>query len=70
VDDAKPLRPKRHSLADCDWMSMMSDASLFLTIHEGGPAAGLSRQMPAFGSKLSYSQTAALVAYIRRFCGE
>lgn len=67
---AKPLRSERHGLADCDRMSMMSDATLFLAIHDGGAAIGMSRQMPPFKDKLSYRQIAALVAYVRQFCGE
>jgi mono/diheme cytochrome c family protein len=68
--DTKPLRSTRRGLADCDRMSMMSDATLFLAIHDGGAAIGMSHQMPPFKDKLSYRQIAALVAYVRQFCGE
>jgi mono/diheme cytochrome c family protein len=41
-----------------------------LVIARGGPVAGLSPEMPAFGAALSHEKIAELVAYLRRFCGE
>ncbi len=64
-----PGRIKPHSLADCSWMNMMSDATLFLAIKNGGPAIGLGAEMPAWGSRLSDQEISELVLYIRSFCG-
>lgn len=47
---------------------MMSDPTLFLIIKNGGPAAGLSAKMPAYGTRLSYDQMAQLVGYLRELC--
>jgi cytochrome c oxidase cbb3-type subunit III len=57
-----------HSFADCDWMSMRSDATLFLVIGQGSGAVGLPAQMPGFSGKLSDTQISKLVTYIRRVC--
>lgn len=62
-------RFKPRSLADCSWMNMMSDATLFLAIKDGGPAVGLSPDMPAWGGRLSDQDIRDLVHYIRSFCG-
>jgi hypothetical protein len=64
----KSLGTKPHAFDDCSWMSMMSDATIFLTIKGGGAAVGLESDMPAFRNKLSNDKVAALVTYIRRFC--
>jgi mono/diheme cytochrome c family protein len=58
--DARALHHRPHSFADCDWMSLMSDATLYLIISQGGAAIGLSSEMPAFNGKLTYDQIAAL----------
>ena len=59
---------KPHSFTDCDWMDLMSDATLFLVITEGSPAGGFRSGMPAFGGKLSYDQVVGLIQYVRGFC--
>jgi hypothetical protein len=41
-----------------------------LVIERGGPVAGLSPEMPAFGAALTREQITGLVAYLRRFCAE
>lgn len=50
-------------------MRMMSDATLFLAIKNGGQAVGLRADMPAFGGRLSDEDISDLVLYIRNFCG-
>jgi mono/diheme cytochrome c family protein len=62
------LGRRLHRLADCDWMSLMSDATLFLLIKEGGPAVGFPAGMPAFGNQLSSDQITRLIGYVREFC--
>jgi mono/diheme cytochrome c family protein len=57
-----------HSLRDCSWMSLMSDATLFLAIKSGGGAIGIRSSMPAFGDRLTNDEIAGLVSYIRGFC--
>jgi len=64
---ANSLR-KPHSFADCSWMNLMSDATLYLVISEGSSAGGFRAGMPAFGAKLSYAQMASLIEYVRSFC--
>ncbi len=65
---ANALDERPRSFHDCDWMEMMSDATLFLIIRDGGDAAGFRPGMPAFGKDLDYDQMVALIAYIRSLC--
>jgi high-affinity iron transporter len=48
-------------------MTKRNDEFLVAVITEGGPAKGLSADMPA--SKLSKTEVRALVAYLRKFAG-
>lgn len=57
-----------HSLADCDWMALMSDATLFLLIDHGSAAAGFPAGMPGFGGQLDSEQIMRLIGHIRSFC--
>ncbi len=57
-----------HSLADCGWMAMKSDATLFLAIKEGSGAIGLLSGMPPFGGALDDEQITELIGYLRSFC--
>lgn len=66
--EAPQLRVHLRSFADCGWMSMMSDATIFLVIKDGATAAGFPAGMPAFGGKLGYDQMVELVKYVRAFC--
>jgi len=65
---ARDLPVPIHSFTDCDWMSMMSDATLFLIIKDGSSSAGFPAGMPATDGRLSYDQIARLVHYVRKFC--
>jgi hypothetical protein len=47
-----------------------TDADWTAAIRYGGPAVGLSSQMPAFGEVLDNDHVAGLVAHMRRFCAE
>lgn len=54
----------------CSLSSSEPDADWELVIAQGGPAAGLSSEMPAFGEALDADQVRALVDYLRTFCAE
>jgi len=62
------LRTTIRSFADCDWMSMRSDAILFLLIKKGSGAVGLAPEMPPFGGRLDDEQISDLIGYVRIFC--
>ncbi|MGA7870284.1 MAG: c-type cytochrome [Candidatus Binatus sp.] len=68
--EAPQLQVHLRSFTDCGWMSMMSDATIFLVIKDGAAAAGFPAGMPAFGGTLGYDQIVALVQYVRGFCAE
>ena len=55
---------------DCKVTSPEPDADWELAIAQGGPAVGLSSEMPAFGDTLSAEQVAGFVAHMRGFCRE
>ncbi len=62
---AMALNPKPRNYTDCSVMGKESDAQLFKVIKEGGPAAGFSPLMVAFGSQLSDKEIWDVVAFIR-----
>ena len=55
---------------DCRVASPEPDADWELAIAHGGPAVGLSSEMPAFGDSLTPEQMRAFVSHIRSFCRE
>jgi cytochrome c553 len=58
------------NFTECEIASAEPDADWMAAIRYGGPAVGLSSQMPAFGDVLKDDQVTGLVAHIRRFCAE
>lgn len=56
--------------SDCAVATAESDADWALVIARGGPAAGLSSEMPAFGDALDETAIRALVNHLRSFCRE
>lgn len=56
--------------SDCKIASAEPDTDWELAIAQGGPAVGLSAQMPAFGDTLTPEQVHEFVAHIRGFCTE
>jgi mono/diheme cytochrome c family protein len=62
-----PIGTPGHSLADCHWMRMMSDATLFGIIRNGASWAGIEG-MPAVSPSVSDSDIRAIVSFIRSFC--
>lgn len=63
-----PVPPR--NLANQALLSSRSDDQLFAAIKHGGPAAGLSPAMPAFGAQLRDQDIWDLVAYIRRLAAQ
>ena len=55
---------------DCTVATPEPDADWALAIGAGGPAVGLSAEMPAFGDSLSAEQIDAFVAHLRGMCRE
>lgn len=55
---------------DCRLATPEPDADWELVTAQGGPPAGMSSEMPAFGEALQPEQLRALVAYLRAFCTE
>lgn len=55
---------------DCRVTTPEGDSDWEAVIAKGGPVAGLSSQMPAFGDFLTPAQVTEFVAFIKKFCGE
>jgi len=55
---------------NCRLTTGEADADWTLAISKGGPAVGLSSQMPAFGEVISAEQVAGFVKHVRGFCKE
>jgi hypothetical protein len=55
---------------DCRITTPEGDSDWEAVIAKGGPAVGLSSQMPAFGDFLNAQQITEFVAFIKKFCGE
>ncbi|HTY56671.1 MAG TPA: cytochrome c [Candidatus Binataceae bacterium] len=65
---ASQIRTRPAKLADCARMSKVSDGTLFKVIEDGGSAAHLSNDMPAWNEVFAPPDIKKLVAYIRTFC--
>ena len=55
---------------DCKTATGEADPDWALAIEKGGPAVGLSSQMPAFGDVLKSDQIQGFVDHLRKFCVE
>jgi hypothetical protein len=53
---------------DCRFASREPDADWLAVIHDGGPARGFNRLMPAFGDALTREDINAGLAHLRSFC--
>lgn len=53
---------------DCNYASREPDSDWVAIAHDGGPARGFSRMMPAFGGALSPEQLQRAITHIRTFC--
>jgi len=56
--------------SDCNFASREPDTDWLAIAHQGGPARGFSRLMPAFGAALTVDELQAVIDYIRTFCGD
>lgn len=65
---AATLKTKPRDFTDCAKMSAISDDTLFKVVKEGGAAAGLSADMPAWKDGFEDPDIKDLVAYVRTFC--
>ncbi len=63
--DGEPM-----DFTDCAVATPEPDADWELVITRGGPAAGLSSEMPSYGDTLTGGQIGTLIGYIRGFCPE
>ena len=68
--DGSALKRIKADVTPVDWtnktaMAKWSDADMTKIIKEGGKAAGRSMIMPSYGEKLSDTDVANLVAYIK-----
>ena len=68
--DNLALATRPMDFTNCSVTTAEPDIDWHLVIQDGGPIAGLSSQMPAFGDVLDATQMARLVAFIRSFCTE
>jgi len=65
-----PITVEPLDFTDCTVASAEPDADWQLAITHGGPAVGLSSEMPAFGDTLNADQVQGFVEHIRGFCEE
>lgn len=55
---------------DCSFNTREPDSDWSVVVAHGGPAAGLSSQMPAYADALSAAQIGHILDYIRAFCAD
>ena len=67
---AATLATKPRDFTECDRMATFTDEKLFVTIKDGGEAAGLSKDMPAWKEGMDDEEIHDLVAYVRGFCSK
>jgi mono/diheme cytochrome c family protein len=66
--ESATLATKPKDLTDCQRLSKSTDEQLFKVIKEGGPAGGLSKDMPSYAESLEDDEMHDTVAYIRSLC--
>ena len=54
---------------DCSFSTVEPDADWMAVSHDGGPARGFDRRMPAFGDAMSEGELQQVLDVIRGFCG-
>jgi hypothetical protein len=68
--EAPTITVEPMDFTDCRVTSPEPDADWEIAIAHGGPAVGLSSEMPAFGDSMRDDQIRAFVSHIRTFCRE
>lgn len=68
--DQPTIKTEPLDFTDCKIATTEPDADWELVITHGGPVAGLSSEMPAFGSALTPDRIRGLVTFLRGFCAE
>jgi mono/diheme cytochrome c family protein len=63
---AQALDPKPRDLSNAEFTSSVTNEHLYKVISEGGPAAGLSPLMAAWGGILSEAEIWDVIAFIRQ----
>jgi mono/diheme cytochrome c family protein len=54
---------------DCSFSTVEPDGDWLAVTHDGGPARGFDRRMPAYGEALSEAEIMAALDHARTFCG-
>ena len=67
---ADALNPKPKDLTNCAAMQSIPDDTLFTAIKEGGEAAHVSKDMPAWKDGMDDAEIHDLVAFIRSLCAK
>ena len=67
-ENAPYIDPKPRDFTDCARMKGISDDVAFTAIKEGGEAAHLSKDMPAWKDGMDDGEIHDLIAHIRTFC--
>jgi hypothetical protein len=65
---ALPLPPP--DFTDCSFATREPDADWLAVTHQGGPARGFDRRMPAFGQALSEDELEKSLEHVRTFCSD
>src|SRR5688572_3094579 len=68
--DSPTISVEPMDFTNCRIATAEPDADWALAISHGGPAVGLSSEMPAFGDAVSAEHVDAFVEHIRGFCKE
>jgi mono/diheme cytochrome c family protein len=63
-----PLAPP--DFTDCSFASREPDSDWLSVAHQGGPARGFDRVMPAFGQALTLDELRLVLGHVRTFCRE
>jgi hypothetical protein len=53
---------------DCSFSTVEPDADWMAVAHDGGPARGFDRRMPAFGEAMTDQELQRVLDHLRRFC--
>ena len=65
---AASLHKQPRNFTDCAVMSKISDDTMFNVVKNGGPSAGLDKEMVRYGDSFDDGEIHDLVAYVRTFC--